>query len=94
MSLYFFKIKNGRYCGASNKFEVADRDAAWTEMTKVCGDLVGGIARHLTQEAEWQMELLDESKKPVFRIRLLAENTETLQPAKASLTATLSSPRL
>ena len=73
MSLYFFRIKNGPYCGASNKFEVADRDAAWTEMTKVCGDLVVGIARHLTQEAEWQMELLDESKKPVFRICLRAE---------------------
>ena len=73
MSLYFFRIKNGRYCGASNNFEVADRDAAWTEMTKVCGDLVGSIARHLAQGSEWQMELLDETKKPVFRICLRAE---------------------
>jgi hypothetical protein len=73
MSLYCFRIKNGPYCGASNNFEVADRDAAWAEMTKVCGDLVGGIARHLTQDAEWQMELLDQSGKPVFRIRLVAE---------------------
>ncbi len=73
MSLYFFRIRNGPYCGASNNFEVANRDAAWTEMTKVCGDLVGGIARHLAQGSEWQMELLDESKEPVFRIRLVAE---------------------
>jgi hypothetical protein len=42
-------------------------------MTKICGDLLGGIARRLTHEAEWQMELLDESKKVVFKIRLLAE---------------------
>ena len=67
MSLYFFKIRNGRYCGASNNFEVADRDAAWTEMTKVCGDLVGSIARHIAQGSEWQIELLDETKKPVFK---------------------------
>ena len=40
---------------------------------KVCGDLVGGIARHLAQGSEWQMELLDETKEPVFRIRLVAE---------------------
>jgi hypothetical protein len=73
MPLYFFRIKNGGYCGASNRFEVAARDAAWTEMTKFCGDLVGGIARHLTQEAEWQMELLDESQKLVFKIRLVSE---------------------
>ena len=42
-------------------------------MTKVCANLVGGIARNLKQNAEWQMELLDESKTPVFRIRLTAE---------------------
>ena len=73
MSLYCFRIKNGPYCGASNNFEVADRDAAWAEMAKVCGDLIGGIVGHLTQDAEWQMELLDESGKAVFKIRLAAE---------------------
>ena len=73
MPLYFFRIRNGRYCGASNNFEVADRDAAWTEMTKVCGGLVGSIAHHLAQGTEWQMELLDETKKPVFKICLRAE---------------------
>ena len=42
-------------------------------MTKVCGGLVGSIARHLAQGSEWQMELLDETKKPVFKICLRAE---------------------
>jgi len=45
-------------------------------MTKVCGDLVGGIARYLKQDSEWKMELLDEAKKPIFCIRLV---TETLK---------------
>jgi hypothetical protein len=74
MSLYFFRISNGRYSGASDQgSEFESREAAWAEMTKVCGNLVGGISRGLEQNAEWRMELLDESRKPVFRIRLVAE---------------------
>jgi hypothetical protein len=74
MSLYYFRISNGRYSGASDQgSEFDSREAAWAEMTKVCGNLVGGIARSLKQNAEWQIDLLDESRKPVFRIRLVAE---------------------
>jgi hypothetical protein len=43
-------------------------------MTKVCANLVGGISRSLKQNGEWQMELLDEAQKPVFRIRLMGES--------------------
>ena len=74
MSLYYFRISHGRYSGAADLgSEFESRDAAWAEMTKVCANLVGGISRGLKQNAEWQMELLDEAKKPVFRIRLIAE---------------------
>lgn len=45
-------------------------------MTKVCGDLVGGIARKMKQQSEWRMELLDESRKPVFRISVTAETVD------------------
>jgi hypothetical protein len=34
----------------------------------------------LTQNGEWQMELLDEAKKPVFRIRLVAESLGQATP--------------
>jgi hypothetical protein len=34
------------------------------------------ISRKLLENAEWQMELLDESRKPVFRIRLVAETLQ------------------
>ena len=47
---------------------------AWTEMTRVCGNLLGSLSRGLKQNAEWRMELPDEAKKPVFRIRLVAES--------------------
>jgi hypothetical protein len=75
MSLYFFRISHGRYSGASDQgTEFESREAAWTEMTRICGDLVGGISRSLKQNSDWHMELLDEAKKPVFRIRLVAES--------------------
>ena len=74
MSLYFFRISHGRYSGASDLgTEFESREDAWAEMTKVCANLLGGISRSLKQNAEWHMELLDDSRKPVFRIRLVAE---------------------
>ena len=74
MPQYFFRIRHGRYSGASDQAtEFESREAAWTEMTKVCANLVGGISRSLKQNAEWHMEMLDEAKKPVFRISLVSE---------------------
>jgi len=75
MPLYFFRISHGRYAGASDQgTEFARREAAWVEMTKVCGNLLGGLSRSLKQNTEWQMELLDEARQSVFRIRLVAES--------------------
>jgi hypothetical protein len=75
MPLYFFRISHGRFAGASDQgSEFESREAAWAEMTRVRGNLLGGISRSLKQNAEWQMELLDETRKPVFRIRLIGES--------------------
>ena len=71
MSSYFIRVSHDNFYGVSdNGFDFADRDAAWAEMTQVCGDLVGSISRSLKQNAEWHMELLDESKKPLFRMSI------------------------
>jgi len=75
MPRYFFRISHGRYAGASEQpYEFENREAAWSEMTGMCANLLGGISRSLKQNAEWHMELLDESKEPVFRIRLVGES--------------------
>ena len=74
MSLYFFRISNGRYSGASDRgAEFESDEGACAEMTRFCGNLLGGVSRSLKQNAEWHMEMLDEARKPVFRIRLVAE---------------------
>ena len=85
MPLYFFSVPDGRYSSAGDCCgEFADRDAAWKELTRVCGDMVGGISRKLIENGEWQMELLDASKKPVFRIRLVAETLDQAAPIRAA----------
>jgi hypothetical protein len=78
MPLYFFRIRNGSFSGASEYgTECADRDAAWKELTTVCADMAGSISRKLAENSEWQMELLDETRQPVFRIRIVAESLDS-----------------
>jgi len=85
MPLYFFRIRNGLHSGASEQgIELADRDAAWQELTSVCSNLLGEICRKLKQNSQWEMELLDESKRPVFRIRLGAEFADGGRPTAAA----------
>ncbi len=77
MALYFFRVRHGQHAGiCDDGTEFPDRIAAWREMTAVCGDMVGDISRKLVENADWQMELLDESRKPVCRIRLVAETLD------------------
>jgi hypothetical protein len=77
MSLYYFRIKSGQFSGiADHGTECTDHEAAWTELTQVCSDLLGGIARKMKQNANWEMELLDESRKTLFRITLVAESLD------------------
>jgi hypothetical protein len=77
MPIFFFSVRNGEQTGISAEgAEFPDRNAAWKEMTGVCGDMVADVSRKLIENAEWQMELLDESRKPIFRIRLVAETLE------------------
>jgi hypothetical protein len=77
MPIFFFRIRHGEDIGVSTDgAEFADHNAAWKEMTGVCGDMIADISRKLPENAEWQMELLDESQKPVFRIRLVSETLD------------------
>ena len=81
MPQYFFRISRGRYAGASVQgMEFESHEAAWSEMRRICADLLGGVARNLTQNGEWRMELLDAASKPVFRVRLIAESVGRTEP--------------
>ncbi len=74
MPLFYFRTRQGACCHSSGRgFECADRHAAWAEMTKVCGDLIGSVSREMKQGDDWQMELLDETSKPLYRISLVGQ---------------------
>jgi hypothetical protein len=78
MPLFSFRTENcGRAC-TSDPCELANRDEAWKELTRVCGDLIGESCRNLKQDSEWSIELLDGTNAPLFRIRLVAETLITL----------------
>lgn len=42
----------------------------------MCADLAKDIVAGLTEDSEWGLEVRDESGKPVFRLRLIAESLE------------------
>ena len=75
MPRYYFHIAHGHLAGTSDvALELNNVDEAWKEMIRVCGDLIGGACRALQQNSDWHMELLDEARKPLLRIRLVTES--------------------
>jgi hypothetical protein len=73
MPMFSFRARNGDHLSTSDACEFASQEAAWKELTGVCGDLVSANCRKLGQDCEWSMELLDADLAPLFRIRLVAE---------------------
>jgi hypothetical protein len=83
MPRYYFQIAHGHDLGAHGaSFNAVDREAAWIEMTRVCSDLIRSATRDLTQNSEWKLELLSDTKKPLFRIRITAETIDALTKSK------------
>jgi len=76
MPVFSFRTRNGEHSGASDACELPGRDAAWSELTKVCSDLAAEGCRGLKQDSEWSIELLDAAQRPLFRIRLVAETLD------------------
>ena len=86
MPIFFFSVQNGDHSVCNGGAEFPDRDAAWKEMTGACSDMFADVSRKLAENAEWQMELLDVSGKPVSRIRLVAESLDQARTLTAAST--------
>jgi hypothetical protein len=76
MPIFYFSIRNDEHGVCNDGAEFPDRDTAWKEMTGACSDMFADVSRKLVENAEWQMELLDESGQPVSRIRVVAESLD------------------
>lgn len=73
MPSYSFTVQSGVFLGAAVVTVCADNDAARREALAICAGLSRDIVSGLAGCPEWRMEVADESGKPVFRFRLLAE---------------------
>jgi hypothetical protein len=75
MPRYYFNIPMGKYAGAADAaFVFNNDDEAWKEMTTICSDIIADVARDCAVTSSWRMETLDETKKALFRISLVAES--------------------
>jgi Domain of unknown function (DUF6894) len=55
---------------------LCDGYAARKAALNMCADLAKDIVNGLTEDSEWRLNVLDNSGKPIFRLRLLAEELE------------------
>ena len=55
---------------------LSDSYAARKVALGICADLAKDIVTGLKDDSEWRLDVLDEGGKPVFRLRLLAEELE------------------
>jgi hypothetical protein len=53
---------------------LCDSYAARKTALGMCADLAKDIVNGLTEDSEWRLDVLDDSGKPVFRLRLLAQD--------------------
>jgi hypothetical protein len=74
MPRFKFRVQQGELPESPSVEDVlSDNYAARKAALNMCADLAKDIVAGLTDDSEWRLDVLDESGKPVFRLRLLAE---------------------
>jgi hypothetical protein len=74
MPQYTFKISQAGHSKRTSTSECADDDAARIEAGGMFADRARDIAGELPSKLDWQIEVVDEGGKPIFRICVLAES--------------------
>jgi hypothetical protein len=74
MPRFTFRVQQGELPDPPSIEDVlSDSCAARNAALDICADLAKDIVTGLREDSEWRLEVLDQSGKPVFRLRLLAE---------------------
>ncbi len=77
MPRFLFQVQQGKSPGILTVEDVlSDSFAARNAALGICADLAKDIVAGLTEDSEWRLDVRDESGKPVFRLRLIAESLE------------------
>jgi len=77
MPRFVFQVQQGRFPEIPAIEDIlSDSYAARKAALGICADLAKDIVSGLKEDSEWRLDVLDQSGKPVFRLRLLAEELE------------------
>jgi hypothetical protein len=74
MANYTFQIRQGERSKRSVASDWPNDSAARREAEGMFADMARDVAGNLEKHSEWQMEVADDSGKPIFRLSLLAES--------------------
>jgi hypothetical protein len=74
MPRYFFVVRHGDETSCnSDGIEFPDMDAVQLEATKSTGDILRDLNEPVEAGSAWRMEVLDDARKPLFSLRVIAE---------------------
>jgi hypothetical protein len=77
MPRFIFKVQQSKVPEvAAIEDSLCDSYAARKAALGIYADLAKDVVNRLMEDSEWRLDVLDESGKPVFRLRLLAESLD------------------
>ena len=72
MPLFHFNIQDDVPRPDPDGLDLPDKDAAWAEAVRCCGEVLRELDGNLSRGSEWRMEVINASGQPVFTLRFLA----------------------
>ena len=72
MPRFYFDIHDGVAQPDPDGLEMQDKDEAWAEAVRCCGEMLKDLNGQLQPGSEWRMDVTDEGRRPVFTLRFLA----------------------
>ena len=76
MPRYFFNIHGAHPSPDEEGDELPDNEAAWREATVIVGELFKNIDGKFRPGEEWALEVADDQRKPLYLIRINAQETK------------------
>jgi uncharacterized protein DUF6894 len=82
MTRFGFQIRYGRYAN-DHVVDLPCAEDARQEASQVCCDMIRDILAALETTPEWRLEVSDETGKPLYLFRFIAESFKHLDQLKA-----------
>ncbi len=73
MPRFFFNISSERGGEDFEGIDLPHADAAWQEAAAAAGELFKGISNTFPPGQQWVLEVTDEQRTPLYRIRVTGE---------------------